>query len=224
MNYSLKIALDPLVKKQSDRNKRMWNFVKKDIATLLSSADFEANMTINQTPEHGFIIDHQASHQRFIIGSDLAFTDGLELCLSDVAFLALVLAVVIRLQKSYVAAFSIVCDSYSVVEGAIKLLQKELNMQITRNSLTAFMDYPTPGRKPIKERPLTGVEIRREAIRKKRALGMASVSAWLHASVKLELDEFCKLQGFTLDEALNKIIPIGIKTTCSVLKEFELKP
>jgi hypothetical protein len=94
-------------------------------------------------------------------------------------------------------------------------------MQVTRNALSTFMDYPTPGRKPVKERPLTGVEIRREAIRKKRALKMASVSAWLQEPVKKSLDEFCKAQGFTLDEALNKLIPIGIKTTCSVLSEFE---
>ncbi len=223
MHFSLKIDLDPAIKSQTDRNKRMWNFVKKDIAILLSGIESESNLTINSTPEHGFVIDHQPSDQRLVIGPDLAFADELELCLADAAFLSLLLAIVVRLNKSYVKAFSVVCDSYSVVDGAIKLLQKALKIQVTRNYLSDFMLYPTPGRKPVKERPLTGAEVRREVIRKKRALGMASVSAWLQNPVKEVLGEFCKAQGFTLEEALNKIIPIGIKATCSVLSEFERK-
>src|ERR1700722_5740758 len=101
MDYSLRISLDPIIKTQIDRNKRMWNFVKKDIATVLATIDFEANIAISTTPEYGFIIDHQASNQRLVIGPDLTFADGLLLCLADPVFLSLVLAVVIRLHKSY---------------------------------------------------------------------------------------------------------------------------
>lgn len=224
MSYRLKINLDPVVKSQVDRNKRIWNFVKKDIAVLLDTVDAESNFTINTTPAHGFMIDYKPTGQSLDIGADLAFSDGLELCLTDPAFLSFLLAIVIRLNKTYVGAFSVFCDSYSIVDGAIKLLKKALKLQVTRNYLSAFIAYPTPGRKPVKEKPLTSAEIRREVIRKKRASGMSSVSAWLHEPVKASLDEFCKTQGFTLDEALNKIIPIGIKTTCSVLGEFEKSP
>ncbi len=218
MTYHLKITLDPGVQSNAAKNKRLWNFAKAAVKQLLSSADFADKIAVSQPAAHSFILSHHLSGQEYLISHDLAFAQSLELALTEPTLMIVILAVVIRLEKLYINAFKVSCDSYSVVESALHLLEKELQMKVTRNWLSTFIDCPWPGRKPRAAKALTGSEKQRELVRKKRAEGKAPVTTWLDESVKKELDAFCKMQGVSLEEALNKIIPAGLNITSYFLK------
>lgn len=220
MIYSLKVSLSPLIKDQSSRNKKVWNFVKSDILKLLNTSELQDKFEVTKMPLNYFFLKDKISGQNYTIGYDLAFTDNLEISLDDHPFLSLILAIVIRLEHSYKGAFKVFCDAYPVVNKAIELLQKELQFKVTRNALSTFIDYPIPGKKPVKDKPLTSAEIRHKVVLKKRAEGKQAIMTWLTKSVKKRLDEFCKIHGLNMEEALNKIIPIGINTTSSVFINF----
>ena len=220
MSQRLKVELNEGIKEQESRNKKLWNFVRGDISALLLRGQFEGMIEVTHSARNTFLIERRLTEEGYTIGPDLAFADGLELDLHDPAFSSLLLAILMRLQQTYKEAFNVACDSYSVVDAATKRLQNTLQITTSRPWLSSFIDYPCPGRKPQANKPLTSVEVRRNMIHKKRAEGSVSLSTWLTESVKKELDQFCQNQGVTIEEALNKLIPIGINTTCSVLKNF----
>ncbi len=224
MSYGLKVELSDGIKEQASRNKKLWNFVRGDIAALLLRGQFEGIIDVTHLPKNAFFIERRLTEEGYTIGSDLAFADGLELDIHDPAFSSLVLAIIMRMEQTYKEAFKVNCETYSVVDAAAKRLQNTLQIKTTRPWLSTFIDYPRPGRKPQASKPLTGVEVRRNMIQKKRAEGRVSLSTWLTESVKKELDQFCQNQGVTIEEALNKLIPVGINTTCSVLKSFAPAP
>ncbi len=194
------------------RNKKVWNFVKGDISKLLSDCAFDMNVQVSITEDKSFLVDYQAnkSSDNYVIGYDFSFAHSLHIDNESHEFMALMLAIVSRLQRTYKGAFSVKCDYYPIVARANEMLLNSLGMRASHNWLSTFVEYPTPGRKPLKDKPITSSEAMRRSMNKKRRSGKARLSSWVDNDIKSQLDDYCKKQGCTIEKALADILPLGL--------------
>jgi len=194
------------------KTKKSWNFVKGDLTKILAALDFGSNVQISLAEDRSYVLDIQANHavKTITFSYDLSLLDGLEIEGEDLNFSAVILACVIRLQHSYRKAFKISCDSYPVIQNAVQILADSLNVKVTNNWLCTFIDYPVPGRKPIKEKKLSSQEVSARYADKRRLRGEVQMKTWIKQDLKDQLDFYCQTRGCTLESALSEIIPLGL--------------
>jgi len=194
------------------KTKKSWNFVKGDLTKIFTSLDFGSNVQISLAEDRSYVLDIQANNavKTITFSYDLSCLDGLEIEGENLNFLSIILAGVICLQHSYRNAFKITCNSYPVVQNAVQILANSLNMKITNNWLCTFMDYPVPGRKPIKEKKLSSQEVSARYADKRYLRGEVQMKTWIKQELKDQLDLYCETRGCTLESALSEIIPLGL--------------
>ena len=76
--------------------------------------------------------------------------------------------------------------------------------------LCAFITYPVPGKRPIKERALTMSETSERYAQKRTREGKVQLKSWIQKDIKTALDDYCKLKGITIQNALNEVLPLGL--------------
>ncbi len=194
------------------KTKKSWNFVKGDLTKIFTALDFGSSAQISLAEDRSYVLDIQANNavKTITFSYDLSLLDGLQIEGEDLNFSAVILACVIRLQHSYRKAFKISCDSYPVVQTAIQILANTVNLKVTNNWLSTFMDYPVPGRKPIKEKKLSTQEVSARYADKRRLKGEVQMKTWIKQELKDQLDLYCQIRGCTLESALSEIIPLGL--------------
>ncbi len=194
------------------KTKKSWNFVKGDLSKIFSALDFGSNAQISLTEDRTYVMDIQSNNavKTITFSYDFSLLDGLQIEGEDLNFSSVILACVIRLQHSYRKAFKISCDSYPVVQNAVQILASTLNMKVTNNGLCTFIDYPVPGRKPIKEKKLSSQEVSARYADKRRLRGEVQMKTWIKQELKDQLDLYCEKRGCTLESALSEIIPLGL--------------
>ena len=194
------------------KTKKSWNFVKGDLAKIFASLGFGSNAQVSLAEDRSYVLDIQANNavKTITFSYDLSLLDCLEIDGEDLNFSAVILACVIRLQHSYCKAFKIYCDSYPVVQNAVQILANTLNFKVTNNWLCSFMDYPVPGRKPIKEKKLSSQEVSARYADKRRLRGEIQMKTWIKQDLKDQLGLYCQTRGCTLESALSEIIPLGL--------------
>ena len=208
----ISVHLDPGFVLEVSKTKKSWNFVKGDLTKIFASLGFGSNVQISLAEDRAYILDIQANYavKTITFSYDLSLLDGLEIGGEDLNFSAVILACVIRLQHSYRKAFNISCDSYPVVQNAVQILANTVNLKATNNWLCTFMDYPVPGRKPIKEKKLSTQEVSARYADKRRLKGEVQMKTWIKQELKDQLDLYCQTRGCTLESALSEIIPLGL--------------
>ncbi len=206
------VHLAPDVVLDIAKTKKSWNFVKGDLTKIFSSLAFGANVKISLAEDRSYVLDIQSNHavKTITFSYDLSLLDGLEIDGEDLNFSSIILACVIRLQHSYRKAIKISCDSYPVIQNAVQILASTLNLKVTNNGLCTFIDYPVPGRKPIKEKKLSSQEVSARYADKRRLRGEVQMKTWIKQDLKDQLDLYCKNKGCTLESALSEIIPLGL--------------
>jgi len=194
------------------KTKKSWNFVKGDLTKIFSCLDAGSNAQVSLAEDRSYILDIQSNHavKTITFSYDLSLLDGLQIEGEDLNFSAVILACVIRLQHSYRKAFKIFCDSYPVIQSAVQILANTLNLKVTNNGLCTFIDYPVPGRKPVKEKKLSSQEVSARYADKRRLRGEVQLKTWIKQDLKNQLDLYCKTRGCTLESALSEIIPLGL--------------
>ncbi len=194
------------------KTKKSWNFVKGDLTKIFSCLDAGSNVQISLAEDRSYVLDIQANHafKTITFSYDLSLLNDLQIEGEDLNFSAVILACAIRLQHSYRKAFKITCDSYLVVQNAVQILANSLNLKVTNNWLCSFMDYPVPGRKPIKEKKLSSQEVSARYADKRRLRGEVQMKTWIKQELKEQLDLYCETRGCTLESALSEIIPLGL--------------
>lgn len=221
--HSLNVVFNPDFSLDESKAKKIWNFVKGDIAKLLSAIEYDTNIQVSVLDDKSYLVDHQPNNQcnKLKIGHDLQFANGLEIKENEIAFPALILAILIRLQRTYKKAFKVTCNHYPIVARANQMLQEVLNIKTSHNWLGGFIEYPMPGRKPVKEKPLTTKEVSQRYTAKRQAQGEVQLKTWIHRDVKNQLDVYCQLKGCKLEEALAEIIPLGLNIGTYLNKKNE---
>ncbi len=194
------------------KTKKSWNFVKGDLTKIFAALDFGSNVQISLAEDRSYVLNIQSNNavKTITFSYDLSLLDGLELDGEYLNFSSVILACVIRLQHSYRKAFKITCDSYPVAQNAVQILKNTLNFKVTNNWLCTFMDYPVPGRKPIKEKKLSSQEVSARYADKRRLRGEVQMKTWIKQDLKDQLDLYCEKRGCTLESALSEIIPLGL--------------
>jgi hypothetical protein len=210
--HQLLIDINPEHLPTQSKLKKVWSLIKGDILSILSSVQFDHNVQISIGKDGSFIIDHQPNNNlhHIRIGADLSFTRDLDLSDTDIEFAALILAAVIRIERTYKRAFSVNCNYYPIIDKAKRLLLKSLNIKVHHNSLCRFIDYPVPGKRPIKDKPLTTREVSKRYSQKRIDKGEVQMKFWLPKTLKEELADYAKTKGITLEKALQELIPLGI--------------
>ena len=159
-----------------------------------------------------FTIDHQPNNnlKQIHITPDLSFANNLTLDLDNGTLASLILAVVIRLERTYKKAFTVHCNYYPIVEHAKRILSNSLGIKVHHNSLCRFMTYPVPGKRPIKEKPLSTQEISARYTKRRRERGEVQLKCWLPKTLREELTQYTQMRGCTLEAALVELLPLGI--------------
>ena len=206
------ININPQYLPAQSKLKKVWSLIKGDISSILSSVQFDHNVQISIGEDGSFIINHQLNNNLHLIcvSAYLSFAKDLDLSNIDIEFAALILAVVIRIERTYKRAFSVNCNYYPIIDKAKRLLLISLNIKVYHNSLCRFIDYPVPGKRPIKDKPLTTREVSKRYSQKRIDKGEVQMKFWLPKTLKEELVDYAKTKGITLEKALQELIPLGI--------------
>ncbi len=196
----------------SAKLKKVWNFIKGDIHKILVASSLSGNIQITEHPDGSFLIDFNSHqhHDEIIISYDLSFANELIIEGGNTALQSLILALLIRIEQTHRKAFRVSCNYYPIVDGARKILLTALNMKATHNMLCAFINYPVPGKRPIKERALTTSEATERYAQKRTKEGKVQLKSWIQKDTKMALDAYCKLKGITIQKALNEVLPLGL--------------
>jgi len=170
------------------------------------------NIQIIEREDGSFIIDFnsQQHHDEIIISYDLSFANELIIEGKNTALQSLILALLIRIEQTHLKAFRVSCNYYPIVDGARKLLRSAINLKATHNMLCAFVTYPVPGKRQIKERALTMSETSERYAKKRTSEGKVQLKSWIQKDIKTALDEYCKLKEITIQKALNEVLPLGL--------------
>lgn len=210
--YCLSLSLNSEHELNEKKNKKIWNFVKKDIETIFCASNLNANYCVTPTEDNGFLTDIQPNNQdnKIKISPDFNFAKNFELKTHEQCIAALLLAIFIRLQMTYKSAFFITCSHYNIITKAKKTLSETLGLSLKNTFLYTFINSPTPGRKPLKETPITSKEASQRYAKKKESQGNTQLKTWIAKDLKRQLNDYCKEKHITLEEALAEIIPIGI--------------
>ncbi len=216
---TLKINTNPIVCEQISRNKKIWNFVKGDLKKLLQAQPFDANISVQELEDKTFLIDDQATDKKYHISPDFSFAKELHIETEDLVFAGFFLSILILLQTRYKKAFFVECNAYKPIALALTSLKKATGISVPRSTLRESISFPEPGRQTIKSKPMTNAEKSKRRDQNKLARGMKSFNTWLDEDTKKALQNYAKDNGLSTQEAVNKIIPLGLKVATHFLDE-----